>query len=59
MSNWVRVTDHLPESYIRVIVTDGVDVNADHLTTENVWAEWPIFNRTDVTHWMPLPEPPQ
>ena len=55
---WIPVTERLPE-------TDGlylVSVKNDHKRrySKTAWYEkqsW--FARQDVTHWMPLPEPPK
>jgi hypothetical protein len=65
--NWISVKTRLPEDSVAVFVTDGimVDVSFSQLTycgddpNERTW-----FNRITpnsfgkITHWMPLPEPP-
>lgn len=58
---WIKVEDKIPEKNVEVLVTNGERVKA---------AEW--CKRTDrdgyhfmwttmknITHWMPLPEPPK
>ena len=65
MSEWISVEDRLPDTlhskpYRLVrIVTDGVDV----WTTKqhsSYWNDPELYEdcEKDVTHWMPLPEPP-
>lgn len=61
---WISVKDRMPEEFTSVIV---------HVPGENQWSTvreayfarggWctriGIFSTDDVTHWMPLPEPPK
>lgn len=60
---WISVKDKLPEKGISVFcysLTDGYVVDSFRMMIGNE----PEFNgtreywRTDITHWMPLPEPP-
>ena len=51
---WIPVSKQLPEDGVRVLVYDGVLVyDADYSYDYGAW-EW----GAEVTHWMPLPEPP-
>ena len=59
---WISVKDRLPERLDVVIVQGGI---AYYLPDEEAWMtitgeRWPgrpiVWN---VTHWMPLPEPPE
>ena len=64
-SEWISVEERLPEKDVRVLVwlTEGASsytrIDTDRRTDTELygerWARW--FN--DVTHWMPLPEPPE
>lgn len=58
--HWIPVAECLPESSQRVIVCrkDG-KVEQGIFLGVNGW--WKVYgtNTKSVTHWMPLPEPPQ
>lgn len=68
MSEWISVKDRLPEKHILCLVTyhpchwvQNTDftktlVGTDRLIGKNMWARNKYQN---VTHWMPLPEPPE
>lgn len=69
MPEWVRVEDGLPETEDYVLVTvDGKIGNKEYidgyLLAEYVFGcgwileEYPQWEDANVTHWMPLPEPP-
>ena len=58
-NEWISVEDRLPEEDVRVLVYLDSDrsytkIDTDRLMTGGLWVRW--FK--DVTHWMPLPEPP-
>ena len=61
--NWVSVDDKLPDEFIPVIVCRGIKKGT--LKVEqgfrdiNGW--WRVYGSATkrVTHWMPLPEPPE
>lgn len=52
LNNWISVKDRLPEHNTYVLVTDGSEVHRS-----KVWEEF--FDMGPVTHWMPLPKPPE
>jgi hypothetical protein len=61
MSNWISVKDRLPTVHDLYLVTDGCFQSIAGFNPIRGWqilennairAEW-------ITHWMPLPEPPQ
>lgn len=58
---WISVKDRLPEAegmYIVYIpLTGGTIVAADYL--DGHWIDWEVDLTERVTHWMPLPEPPE
>lgn len=58
-SEWIPVTERLPEDYHDVLVSLGdiVDVGFHH--HRYGWECYSCKKRNDVTHWMPLPEPPK
>lgn len=58
MNTWIRVTDKLPETDVRVLVTDGKMVDIDTMRF-TLLLNNPIWMYVDeVTHWMPLPKRP-
>jgi len=72
MNEWISIEDRLPEDDVRVLLMTekGFSVGAaDH--HDNVGVSWRIGNSMiawdyeynlddlEVTHWMPLPEPPR
>ena len=64
MSEWISVKDSVPERYLRVIVCNSHKGVADgHLTGHKTRDGKPLWStsdgrRSDITHWMPLPEAP-
>lgn len=70
VGGWVSVRDRLPgeEDYRQchenwdgaVIWTNGSDIGLGwYYTSTGNWADIYDCNIDDVTHWMPLPEPPK
>lgn len=61
MSNWISV-DEPPEERVLVLVAyaHGKQVGVAH-QSDGVWytPEPQVICGTDITHWQPLPEPPQ
>lgn len=58
MNGWVSVKDALPKEYKRVLVhvvnAPTLDVDTDRIVGGQ-WVRW----AGSITHWMPLPEPPE
>lgn len=57
MSEWISVKDRLPEEKTRVLVfvpRSGLKIDTDRIVGR-IWVRW----NGRVTHWMPLPEPPE
>jgi len=71
MSNWISVNDRLPEEYYGVLVLDAngnIHIAWHSLSFKDNFKESIYENegdikisikRRNVTHWMPLPEPPK
>ena len=54
--DWVSVKDKLPEQYTDVIVfTKGSTIAVDYVDENGDF----YYYGQNVTHWMPLPEPPE
>ena len=64
-NEWIPVTERLPEKYVNVLChLRSLDrkseyYSIDHLMEDGQW--WKAANswKHEVTHWMPLPEPPK
>ena len=56
MSNWISVEDELPDEGKDYLVSTGNNVNFDYF---NTLVNHFSFYADDVTHWMPLPPPPE
>ncbi len=58
---WISVTDRLPEDYVEVLITVVSKLTGKITVRGHEW--WPIDKNenagTIITHWMPLPEPPE
>jgi len=56
---WIKVSDSLPKrpspagQCASYLVTNGKHVCIARYTSNGYWWDW-----SDVTHWMPLPQPP-
>lgn len=63
MAEWISVKDKLPDDGKEVLFSDGSSImvgwyNADEEFWELTDADMIVY-AVDVTHWMPLPEPPK
>lgn len=61
MSGWIKCSDRMPEDMADVLVTDGEEVKSMWWNGDE-WDSWVSkysIDSWDVTHWMPLPEPPK
>ena len=69
---WISVEDRLPKSCYLVLIAfapskgevrKGLIVNTGYINSDGNWFEChsplPICRWKDITHWMPLPEPPK
>ena len=60
---WIPVTERLPESEKCVLVysKDGGVAEGKYNARFNEWVQfrWNVTKLRNVTHWMPLPEPPK
>ena len=70
MSDWISVDERLPDEGDRVMASDGRGVGKFQYGGVILGAEiggwWhlshirgPLFSGVSVTHWQPLPEPPE
>ena len=61
-NEWVSVKNKKPELGERVLATDGAFVGEGYMDCYGVWCRpngmrWNMLE-SEVTHWMPLPAPP-
>ncbi|HGU5929658.1 TPA: DUF551 domain-containing protein [Escherichia coli] len=58
--SWIPVSERMPEPYEYVLVTDGFDgCEVMRVNTDGYWGPAKSLYPGSITHWMPLPEPPQ
>lgn len=58
---WIPVTEALPEKYHQVLCYGVNGMSIDYYNGESSVLGRPLFmvSEARVTHWMPLPQPPQ
>ncbi len=62
MGEWIAVEDRLPAPYIEVaIMRKHADrpVECGYMSRDHMWTVWGVGSADGVTHWQPLPAPPQ
>lgn len=57
LNQWIPVTERLPEEDVNVLVAFDDGFIATTCILDGEWELW--ADAGDVTHWMPLPEPPK
>ena len=62
MGEWIKCSERMPDDFEEVLVSDGANVEVMWRDCDGFWDCWAPRNSNidtdDVTHWMPLPEPP-
>lgn len=56
---WISVEERLPRCGERVLVTNDGSVWEAYLSISHKWVRQEFVWAAKVTHWMPLPEPPE
>lgn len=64
MGQWIKCSERMPDDFVDVLVTDGHYVEIMTRLGDGSWLvlleEWSTCVSVDgITHWMPLPEPPE
>lgn len=59
MGAWIKCSERMPEPYEYVLVTDGHSVEVMWWDRDGFWRPAKSLYPGDITHWMPLPEPPE
>lgn len=61
--SWISCSERMPKGYADVLVTDCEHVEVKWWDEYGYWNSWTELNSDifadEITHWMPLPEPPQ
>lgn len=57
-SGWVKVENGLPEIYTTCLTFSHNEIIMSIYLNDGVWEDEQTALIHDVTHWMPLPEPP-
>ena len=58
-SEWIPVSERLPECDRTVLLTDGSDVTVAEYVEQDGWSAWYVsMNWRGPIAWMPLPSPP-
>ena len=58
VQQWIPVTERLPEKNTSVIAATDTGIVFQCLYAYDSWDLWED-NEVNITHWMPLPEPPK
>lgn len=63
MSEWISITDKLPEVGVPVLIAVHLRngryiLETDYLRDNKEW-RFPLVCDAAITHWQPLPEPPR
>ena len=56
---WISVTERLPRCGERVLVINDGSVWEAYLSISHKWVRQEFVWAAKVTHWMPLPQPPE
>jgi hypothetical protein len=60
MAQWIPVSERLPEPGAMVAITNGKEVSAAQWWNNlRAWAVGREYIEDVITHWMPLPDPPE
>ena len=61
--SWIKCSDCLPEKDIKVLFSNGEEIFLGWMLTdmgkEIFWSHYDYLEEENITHWMPLPEPPK
>lgn len=64
MGEWIKCSEQMPDYFVDVLVSDGGNVEVMWRNCYGLWGccvdgDDRKVCPDDVTHWMPLPEPPE
>lgn len=59
MGKWIKCMERMPEPYEYVLVTDGDNVEVMWWDCDGFWRPAKSLYPGGITHWMPLPKPPE
>ena len=58
-SEWISVSERLPEPHKDVMTYDGFFMNVDFIYNDGTWSKQQRTIIRPITHWMPLPDAPK
>ena len=59
VGKWISVKDRMPDTCVCVLVHyDDGNMLVDEIGSDGEWVD-EDFNCGNITHWMPMPEPPE
>ena len=61
-SEWISVKERLPKDFDQALVYDGDEhypIGICHKGESGIWHSDMAYGMGTITHWMPLPEPPE
>ena len=59
MSEWISVDDRVPDDHgMFLVCTSSGFITINGYSIDDGW-HWDVEKPSLVTHWMPLPEPPE
>lgn len=64
MAEWISMKDELPEKGVKVLLYTRYGYQAIGARSRSFYDEYsmvghPAMRTTEISHWMPLPEPPK
>ena len=59
MNDWINVKDRLPDTEKPCLIFMSPYIGIDRITNPKDGNLWSCADKSHITHWMPLPNPPK